>query len=155
MADLGISFLRRKHTDTSHYLQLLPEECRSVMFGPPCIRVKKQRNIKSWDQQNYLVIRGFCYIRPLYNEVPLYQQINKRIPFIKLLVFFKLFYQVNFLDYVFIKKNDICYEWVCRTETSDSLLIPCPFLYADLLNADRVRSMDMWTRWQFKISIRC
>ena len=36
------------------------------------IRVKKQRNIKSWDQQNYLVIRGFCYIRPLYNEVPLY-----------------------------------------------------------------------------------
>ena len=37
------------------------------------IRVKKQRNIKSWDQQNYLVIRGFCYIRPLYNEVRLYQ----------------------------------------------------------------------------------
>ena len=36
------------------------------------IRVKKQRNIKSWDQQNYHVIRGFCYIRPLYNEVPLY-----------------------------------------------------------------------------------
>ena len=36
------------------------------------IRVKKQRNIKSWDQQNHLVIRGFCYIRPLYNEVPLY-----------------------------------------------------------------------------------
>ena len=26
------------------------------------IRVKKQRNIKSWDQQNYLVIRGFRYI---------------------------------------------------------------------------------------------
>ena len=36
------------------------------------IWVKKQRNIKSWDQQNYLVIRGFCYIRPLYNEIPLY-----------------------------------------------------------------------------------
>ena len=36
------------------------------------IRVKKQRNIKSWDQQNYLVTKGFCYIRPLYNEVPLY-----------------------------------------------------------------------------------
>ena len=36
------------------------------------IRVKNQRNIKSWDQQNYLVIRGFCYIRPLYNEVSLY-----------------------------------------------------------------------------------
>ena len=36
------------------------------------IRVKKQRYIKSWDHQNYLVVRGFCYIRPLYNEVPLY-----------------------------------------------------------------------------------
>ena len=36
------------------------------------IRVKKQRNIKKWDQQNDLVITGFCYIRPLYNEVPLY-----------------------------------------------------------------------------------
>ena len=36
------------------------------------ISVKKQRNIKRWDQQNYLVIRGFCYIRPRYNEVPLY-----------------------------------------------------------------------------------
>ena len=40
------------------------------------IRVKKQRNIKSWDQQNYLVIRGFCYIRPRYNEVPLYQSVS-------------------------------------------------------------------------------
>ena len=30
------------------------------------IRVKKERNIKSWDQQNYLVIRGFCYIRTSY-----------------------------------------------------------------------------------------
>ena len=41
------------------------------------IRVKKQRNIKRWDQQNYLVIRGFCYIRPLYNEVPLYVYMYK------------------------------------------------------------------------------
>ena len=40
------------------------------------IRVQKQRNIKSWDQQNYLIIRGFCYIRPLYNEVPLYYNMN-------------------------------------------------------------------------------
>ena len=30
------------------------------------IRVKKKIYIKSWDHQNYLVIRGFCYIRPLY-----------------------------------------------------------------------------------------
>ena len=39
------------------------------------IRVKKtknKRNIKSWDQQNYIVISVFCYIQPLYNEVPLY-----------------------------------------------------------------------------------
>ena len=43
------------------------------------IRVKKQRNIKSWDQQNDLVIRGFYYIRPLYNEVPLYNSISVQI----------------------------------------------------------------------------
>ena len=34
---------------------------------------KKYIYINSWDQQKFLVIRGFCYIRPLYNEVPLYQ----------------------------------------------------------------------------------
>ena len=34
---------------------------------------KKRRNIKSWDQQNYLVISGLCYISELfYNELPLY-----------------------------------------------------------------------------------
>ena len=27
--------------------------------------------MKSWDQQNYLVIKRVCDIRPLYNEVPL------------------------------------------------------------------------------------
>ena len=36
------------------------------------IRVKKQRNLKTWDQLNYLVITGFRYIQPLYNTVPLY-----------------------------------------------------------------------------------
>ena len=45
------------------------------------IRVKKLRNMKSWDQQNYLVIRGFCYIRPLYNEVPLYCILELKIEF--------------------------------------------------------------------------
>ena len=46
----------------------------------PCyIRVKKQRNIKNWDQQNYLVIRGFCYIRPLYNEVPMYCDLPRHV----------------------------------------------------------------------------
>ena len=35
----------------------------------------------SWDQQNYLVIRGFSYIRPLYNEVPLYNVcLNQILP---------------------------------------------------------------------------
>ena len=43
------------------------------------IRVKKQRNINSWDEQNYLVIRGFCYIRPLYNEVPLYCNLKTNV----------------------------------------------------------------------------
>ena len=39
----------------------------------PYITVKKQQNTKSWDQHNYLVITGFCYIQTLYyNEVPLY-----------------------------------------------------------------------------------
>ena len=42
------------------------------------IRVKKLRNIKRWDQQNYLAIRGFCYIQPLYNEVPLYYKQNTK-----------------------------------------------------------------------------
>ena len=45
----------------------------TLLYQVSHIRVKKQRNIKSWDQQNYLVIRGFCYIRPLYNEVLLYE----------------------------------------------------------------------------------
>ena len=45
----------------------------TLLYQVSCyIRVKKLRNIKSWDQQNYLVIRGFRYSRPLYNEVPLY-----------------------------------------------------------------------------------
>ena len=42
----------------------------------PYIRVKKQQNTKSWDQQNYLVITVFCYIQTLYNKVPLYYKIR-------------------------------------------------------------------------------
>ena len=45
----------------------------TLLYQVSHIRVKKQRNIKSWDQLNHLVITGFCYIRPLYKEVPLYQ----------------------------------------------------------------------------------
>ena len=45
----------------------------TLLYQVSCyIRVKKQRNIKNWDQRNYLVITGFCYIQPLYNEVSLY-----------------------------------------------------------------------------------
>ena len=42
-----------------------------IRFLITCISGLK-KNTKGWDQQNDLVIRGFCYIRPLYNEVPLY-----------------------------------------------------------------------------------
>ena len=49
---------------------------------------KKLRTIKSRDQQNYLVLRGFCYIRPLYNEVPLYFMKGKQKLQIKLAQFF-------------------------------------------------------------------
>ena len=35
---------------------------------------KQQKNTKSWDQQNYLVVKGFRYIkRALYKKVPLYR----------------------------------------------------------------------------------
>ena len=60
------------HTVEPHYNEVLGTMKITLLYQVSHIRVKKQRNIKSWDQQNYLVIRGFCYIRPLYNEVPLY-----------------------------------------------------------------------------------
>ena len=51
------------------------------------IRVKKKKkNIQSWDQQNYLVIRGFCYIQPLYNEVPLYFFIQFNIKYMTITI---------------------------------------------------------------------
>ena len=55
------------------------------------IRVKKQRNIKSRDQQNYLVIRGFCYIRSLYNEVSLYHFFHNFFFFIYFILHFSLY----------------------------------------------------------------
>ena len=46
----------------------------TLLYHVSCyIRLKRQRNIKSWDQPKYLVITGFCYIRPLYNEASLYE----------------------------------------------------------------------------------
>ena len=47
----------------------------TLLYQVSHIRGKKIY-IKSWDQQNYLVVRGFCYIRPLYNEVPLYMYVS-------------------------------------------------------------------------------
>ena len=74
-----IDAIKINNTVEPHYNEVLGTMKVTLL---PCqvshyIRVKKQRNIKSWDQQNYLVIRGFCYIRPLYNEVPLYLDTNK------------------------------------------------------------------------------
>ena len=62
----------------------------SLLYQAFHIRIEKQRNIKIWDQQNYLVIRGFCYIRPRYNEVPLYYkstQVNMHLHCIGTLIF--------------------------------------------------------------------
>ena len=60
------------YTVEPRYNEVLGTMKITFLYQVSCyIRVKIQRNIKSWDQQNYLVIRGFCYIRPLYNEVPL------------------------------------------------------------------------------------
>ena len=38
----------------------------TLLYQVSHIRVERQRNIKSWDQQNYLVITGFCYISDLF-----------------------------------------------------------------------------------------
>ena len=64
------------------------------------IRVKNQRNIKSWDQQNDLVIRGFCYIRPLYNEVPLYCFCSKCFPYVTW-----LYLDIQVLHNIIMHKN--------------------------------------------------
>ena len=60
------------YTVEPRYNEVLGTIKLTLLYQVSHIRVEKKRNIKSWDQQNYLVIRGFCYIRPLYNEVPLY-----------------------------------------------------------------------------------
>ena len=37
-----------------------------------CVRARRQGNVESWGQRGYLVMGGFCCIRPLCDEVPLY-----------------------------------------------------------------------------------
>ena len=61
-----------ENTVEPHYNEVLGTTTITLLYQVShYIRVKK-RNVKSWDHQNYLVIRGFYYIRPLYNEVPFY-----------------------------------------------------------------------------------
>ena len=43
-----------------------------MLLYPGCKNNKLQRNFELWDQENYFVILGFCYISVLYNESPLY-----------------------------------------------------------------------------------
>ena len=42
----------------------------STYLGVSSLLLYQDEKNKSWDQQNYLIIRGFSYIRPL--KVPLY-----------------------------------------------------------------------------------
>ena len=37
-----------------------------------CVGVKGQGSIGSWDRQGGRLVGGFCDIRPLYDEVPLF-----------------------------------------------------------------------------------
>ena len=77
------------------------------------IRVKKQRNIKSWDQQNYLVIRGLCYIRPRYNEVPLYINISCRETRFFLCYFTCQYCLGHNYMYMVMSKTYSEIDWIC------------------------------------------
>ena len=53
--------LQRDSTVEPRYNEVLGAMKITLLYqASHYIRVQKQRNIKSWDQQNYLVIRGFC-----------------------------------------------------------------------------------------------
>ena len=52
-----------------------------IVLYPGCKNNKMQRNFELWDQENYFVISGFCYISVLYNESPLYWVCNKSFDF--------------------------------------------------------------------------
>ena len=56
--------MKQSYTSTvePHYNEVLGTMKITLYQVSHYIRVKKQRNIKRWDQQNDLVIRGFCYI---------------------------------------------------------------------------------------------
>ena len=60
------------YTVEPHYNEVLGTMKITLLYQVShYIRVKKQRNTKGCDQQTDLVIRGFCYIRLICNEVPL------------------------------------------------------------------------------------
>ena len=54
------------YTVEPRYNEVLGTMKITLLYQVSHIRVKQRRNIKSWDQQNYLVIRGFCYISDLF-----------------------------------------------------------------------------------------
>ena len=72
MVGEGCMGLTIPSTVEPRYNEVLGTIKLTVLYQVSDIRGENTRNVKSWDQQNYLVIRGFCYIRPLYNKVPLY-----------------------------------------------------------------------------------
>ena len=93
------------------------------------IRVKRQRNIKYLDQQNYLVIRGFCYIRPLYNEVPLYIKMTKfcstESPISSLCALDSFIMSSKLYDFTFCTSNRNCHfltmaiNTICSTKHNE------------------------------------
>ena len=46
--------------------------CIEILLYPCCGNSEIQRNFELWDQENYFVVSGFCYVSVLYNESPLY-----------------------------------------------------------------------------------
>ena len=62
--------LLEHHTVKAHYVCMARNSCIRYVKTRGVLRLlpfavlhqgKRHRNIKSWDQQIYLVIRGFCY----------------------------------------------------------------------------------------------
>ena len=64
-----IQLAKKGNTVEPRYNEVLGTMTIALLYQVSHYIGKKNKEIKSWDQPNYLVIRGFCYIRPLYNEV--------------------------------------------------------------------------------------
>ena len=140
-------FVKKENTVKPRYNEALGTMKITLLYQVSCyIRVKKQRNIKSRDQQNYLVIRGFCYIRPLFNKVPLYSEIT-RGPFSKITNYlprtsmkghlFRIFNSYSMAGYVTAAPAFV-HSKLCAREVSSFcdfwkylLWFHCMFLYFD------------------------